>query len=90
MTGPSAPVTPSPNAGRPAQTMRVVIAQGSTSRVIEGPFCLCASRKDIELFRRCLDWWLEDEGKSYGWVSIVADPFSEIASDNPPQPWRQS
>lgn len=51
--------------------MNIVIEYWQDKREINGPFNLCASREDFEKLRDALNQWLDDEGRTYGWLDVT-------------------
>ena len=71
--------------------MRFVIGQGRRKREINGPFGICASRRDMVLLRDQIDAWLADPGNgcgiSYGWLFVQERVIDMGPLDTSPEPW---
>jgi hypothetical protein len=64
--------------------MKIIISHSTTKRMIEGPFAICGSRKDLETIIARLQDALAQEFV-YGWVDIYETSTKQ--PNTAPEPW---
>lgn len=68
--------------------MKVVIEAVGIKRQLDGPFGICASRRDMETIRDQINNWLSHEPEySYGWLTIWPGYKSASPPNTAPIPW---